>query len=380
MNAALTRVGAVAAKEFTHVRRDRRVLAMVLVLPVVMLLLLAYAISFDVRNVPTAVVDLDHTPASQSYARDFATSGLFHVVRNEDSMAALDDLFDRNVVRVAVVIPAGFARTLANGQQADVGVLIDGSEPNSAKVAQAYAGALNQLHSQELTVAWADAQGIDLSQVGMVEGRLRTWYNPERRSSDFLIPGLMVVVIMIVTVMQTAVTLVKEREQGTEEQLRVSPLRRIELMLGKLLPWTLVAFVDVVAITALGMVVFGVPLRGSVAALAVGAALLIVAALSLGLIISAVAPSVVVANIAGLVVAFLPAFLLSGFAFALDQIPPFLQGVSYAFPARHMVALSREVFLKGAGFTEVWPQLAWLAGYAVVALAVAARLQRRRAR
>ena len=171
MNATLTRIGAVAAKEFTHVRRDRRVLAMVLVLPMVMLLLLAYAISFDVRNVPTAIVDLDHTPASQSYARDYATSGLFDVVRHEDSMTALDALFDRNVVRVAVVIPAGFARTLASGHEADVGVLIDGSEPNSAKVAQAYAGALNQLHSQGLTLAWADAQGIDVSQIGMVEAQ-----------------------------------------------------------------------------------------------------------------------------------------------------------------------------------------------------------------
>ncbi|MGB8021277.1 MAG: ABC transporter permease [Candidatus Nanopelagicales bacterium] len=379
MSATLTRIGAVAAKEFTHVRRDRRILAMVLVLPALMLLLMAYAISFDVRNVPTVIVDLDRTPASQSYGRAFATSDLFDVVGHEDSMAAVDDLFGRNVIRVAVVIPAGFARTLAGDEQAQVGILIDGSEPNSAKVAQAYVGALNQLHSQELTRAWADTQAIDTSQFPMVDFRLRTWYNPERRSSDFLIPGLMVVVIMIVTVQQTAVTLVREREQGTEEQLRVSPLRRTELMVGKLLPWTLIAFADVLVITVLGVVVFGVPLRGSLAALGAGAVLLIVASLSLGLIISAVAPSVVVANIAGLLVAFLPAFLLSGFAFALDQIPLILQGISYAFPARHMVALSREVFLKGAGFGEVWPELAWLAAYAAIALLVAAQLQRRRA-
>lgn len=376
---AVTRVGAVAAKEFTHVRRDRRVLAMVLVLPALMLLLMAYAISFDVRHVRTVIVDLDHTPASQSYARAFARSDLFDVVSREESMAAADDLLGRNLVEVAVLIPAGFARTLASDETAQVAVLIDGSEPNSAKVAQAYVGALNQLHSQDLIRAWADQQGIDTSQLGMVDFRLRTWYNPERRSSNFLIPGLMVVVIMIVTVQQTAVTLVKEREQGTQEQLRVSPLRRTELMVGKLLPWTLIALADVLVITILGVVVFGVPLRGDPAALAAGSILLIVASLSLGLIISAVAPTVDVANIAGLLIAFLPAFLLSGFAFALDQIPPVLQAVSYAFPARHMVALSREVFLKGAGFAQVWPDLAWLAAYAAVALFIAALLQRRRA-
>lgn len=379
MSGTLTRVGAVAAKEFTHVRRDRRILAMVLVLPALMLLLMAYAISFDVRHVRTVIVDMDRTPASQSYARAYAASDLFDVIGHEDSTTAVDDLFGRNLVEVAVLIPAGFARTLASDETAQVAILIDGSQPNSARVAQAYAGALNQLRSQDLIRAWADSQGVDTSQIGMIDFRLRTWYNPERRSSNFLIPGLMVVVIMIVTVQQTAVTLVKEREQGTEEQLRVSPLRRTELMVGKLLPWTLIALADVLLITMLGVFLFGVPLRGSVAALAAGAVLLVLASLSLGLIISAVAPSVDVANIAGLLIAFLPAFLLSGFAFALDQIPAILQVVSYAFPARHMVTLSREVFLKGGGFVEVWPELAWLAAYAAVALLVAALLQRRRA-
>ncbi len=377
---ALIRIRAIAAKEFTHVRRDRRALAMVLVVPVIQLLLFAYAISFDVRHLPTVVVDLDNTAASASYARAYAASELFDVVSREGSLPAVDELFQRNTVRVAVVIPAGFGRSLASGEQAQVGVLIDGSEPNAAKVAQAYAGALSQRFGQAVAYSWADTQGVDVSQFGMVDTRLRTWYNPERRSSNFLIPGLMVVVIMIVTVQQTAVTLVREREQGTEEQLRVSPLRYGELMVGKLLPWTTLAFVDVLAITLIGMGVFGVPLRGSVTALAAGATLFIFASLALGLIISARAPSIEVANIAGLMLAFLPAFILSGFAFPLDQIPQFLQFFSYLFPARHMVTLSREVFLKGAGWADVQPELLWLAGYALVAASIAALLERRRAR
>jgi ABC-2 type transport system permease protein len=380
VNRSLARMGAVAVKEFTHVRRDRRVLAIVLVLPVLLTVLLGFAISFDVRHLPTALVDLDSTPASRAYGQAYAASELFDVVARPATLASAEQLLDRDAVRVVVVIPAGFGRALAGAERTEVAVLIDGSETNAAKVAQAYAGALNQQRSQQLTLEWADRQGIDTSTLGAVEASVRTWYNPDRSSSDFLVPGLMVVVIMIVAVQQTAVTLVRERELGTQDQLMISPLRRVELMVGKLAPWALIAFADMAMITALGLVVFGVPLRGSVAALTVGASLFVLAALSLGLIVSAVSPTVDVANIAGLVIAFLPAFMLSGFAFPLDQIPVALQAISYLFPARHMVALSREVFLKGAGFEQVWPELAWLALYAAVALAIAVGLQRRRAR
>ena len=378
MRGTLTRIGAIAAKEFKHLGRDPRMLGAVLIMPVVQLLLFAYAISFDVRNVPTVVIDLDRTPASQSYVRAYTGSDLFDVLGQEESLDAVDQLFDRNLARVAVVVPAGFAEALARGDKAQVAVLVDGSEPNSAKIAQAYAVALNQLYGQQLTFAWADTQGIDIRQVGMLEARLRTWYNPERRSSDFLIPGLMVVVIMIVTVQQTAVTLVRERDQGTAEQMEVSPLRRTELMVGKLLPWTILAFIDVAVITVLGIFGFGIPLRGSPAALALGAALFVFASLGIGLIISALAPSLDTANIIALLIAFLPAFLLSGFAFALDQIPVALEWFSRIFPARYMVTISRGVFLKGLGIADLWQELVALAVYALAVLLLAARLHGRR--
>ncbi len=378
MSPALTRIGAISAKEFRHLGRDPRMLGAVLIMPVIQLILFAYAISFDVRHVPTVVIDLDRTPASQSYVQAYQASDLFDVVADQDRLDAVDSMFDRNEARVAVVIPSGFANTLARGEKAQVAVLVDGSEPNSAKIAQAYSVALNQIYGQRLTFAWADTQGLDVSQVGMVEARLRTWYNPERRSSDFLIPGLMVVVIMIVTVQQTAVTLVRERDQGTAEQMEVSPLRRTELMVGKLLPWTILAFVDVAVITALGIYVFGIPLRGSPAVLALGAALFVFASLGIGLIISAVAPTLDTANITALLIAFLPAFLLSGFAFPLDQIPVALEWFSRIFPARYMVTISRGVFLKGLGFADLWQELAALAVFSLVVLLIAARLHGRR--
>lgn len=380
MRATLDRIGAVSRKEFRHLWRDPRVVGMVLLLPVVQLLLFAYAISFDVTHLPTIVVDNDRTPASQEYLRNYAGSPFFSIVSYADDPAAVERAFERDEARIGVVIPAGFGRQLAAGGQAQVAVHIDGSEPNSAKVAQAYTNALNLQYSQRVAIAWADTQGYDTASAGQLEPRVRTWYNPERRSAIFLIPGLMVVIIAIVTIQQTAVTLVRERDLGTADQLAVSPLRRIELMVGKLLPWTLLAFIDVAVIVALGIGVFGVPLRGDPVVLAAGAALFVFCALGMGLVVSALAPSVDVANIAALVVGFLPSFLLSGFVFALDQIPTVLQWISMVFPARYMIEISRGVFLKGTGWVELWPEFAALGAYAVLAIVVASVLHTRRSR
>ena len=378
MKAALTRVTAVAGKEFKHLRRDPRALATVLILPVLQLLLFAYAISFDVKNVPTVVLDQDNTPASRHYLQSYLSSDFFDVLGSANDFAQIDQLFDQNKVRIAVIVPSGFAHSLDLGEKAQVAVLTDGSEPTSAQLGQAYAIALNASYSQRVVVEWADRQGLDLAQAGEIEPRVRTWYNPEHKSSDFLIPGLMVVIIMIVTVQQTAVTLVREREQGTGEQMTVSPLRRGELMVGKLLPWTLLAFADMLVIALVGIWVFDLPLRGNTGFLAASSVVFVFSALGLGLIISAVAPSLETANIVGLLIAFLPAFLLSGFAFPLESIPTPLQWLSYAFPGRYMVTISRGVFLKGAGFSELWPELAALTAYALVVLLASSLLYRRR--
>ena len=378
MKAALTRVTAVAGKEFKHLRRDPRALATVLILPVLQLLLFAYAISFDVKNVPTVVLDQDNTPASRQYLQTYLSSEFFDVLGSANDLAQIDQLFDQNKVRIAVIIPSGFAHSLDLGEKAQVAVLTDGSEPTSAQLGQAYAIALNASYSQRVAVEWANRQGLDLAQAGEIEPRLRTWYNPEQKSSDFLIPGLMVVIIMIVTIQQTAVTLVREREQGTGEQMTVSPLRRGELMVGKLLPWTLLAFADMLVIALVGIWVFDLPLRGSLGFLAASSVVFVFSALGLGLIISAVAPNLETANIVGLLIAFLPAFLLSGFAFPLESIPTPLQWLSYAFPGRYMVTISRGVFLKGAGFSELWPELAALTAYALVVLLASSLLYRRR--
>lgn len=380
MIASLTRVAAIALKEFRHLGRDPRSLLAVVITPVLQLLLFAYAISFDVDHVATIVVDFDQTPASRAYLAKYESSTLFEVVARGERLRDVDEAFATGRAQVAVVVQPGFGRALDVGERGQVAVLIDGSEPNQSRISQAYSVALNQLYDQQITRDWADAQGIDLSGLGQLEPRIRTWYNPERRSSDFLIPGLMAVILAIVTVQQTAVTLVRERILGTQEQLETSPLRRPELMVGKLLPWTLIAFADVVMITVLGWLVFDLPMRGSWATLALGAVLFVFASLGIGLAISAVAPSMETANISALLAAFLPGFLLSGFAFPLDQIPFWLEWISRAFPARYMVTIGRGVFLKGAGFAELWPELLSLTVFAMVMLVASSLLHARRRR
>lgn len=377
MRAGLKRIAAIAGKEFVHISRDWRMITAVAIMPLLQLLLFAYAIGFDVRNVPTVVYDADHSTQSRAYLDAASQSGFFRIVGTVDSNEQIDRAFDQGRARVAIVVKRGFGTALAQNRAAEAAVLIDGSEPNSAELGRTYAMALNNVFGQRVLASWAAARGTVVS-MGSLEPRVRAWYNPERSSADFLVPGLMVVIIMIVTVQQTAVTLVKERESGTLEQILVSPIRRAELILGKVAPWALLGFVDTVAITAISLVVFHVPLRGDVVLLGVAMFLFVLCSLSIGLVISAVAPTIESANMVGLLISFLPGFLLSGMAFRLASVPWPLQVVSYAFPGRYMVDISRGVFLRGAGWSILWPQVLQLAVYSAIGLGLATALNRKR--
>jgi len=372
------RIVTIARKEFVHISRDWRIIGAILVLPLAQLLLFAYAISFDVRNVPAIVFDADNSAASRAYVEAATNSGFFIARGSVTSYAQIDQAFDRNQARAAIVIAKGFGRAIAEGGTAQATVLLDGSEPNSAELGRTYAAALNHVFGSRVLAEWSGTRGASVPAVGSLDPRVRIWYNPGRSSAAFLIPGLMAVIIMIVTVQQTAVTLVTERVEGTLEQLLISPLRQIELVLGKVLPWAILGFLDTVVITAVSLAVFNVPLRGDVLVLATGMLAFVVSSLSIGMVISAVAPSIESANLIAIVISFLPGFMLSGMAFPLESVPPFLQAVSYLFPGRYMVDISRGVFLRGAGWSILGPQVLELFVYAAVALTLASLLSRRR--
>ena len=374
----MNRILAIAQKELLHIVRDRRNLAFVLIMPIFMLLLFAYALSFDVRNVPTVTLDMDRTAQSRLYLDSISHSSFFQVVGSVPDVKAADAAFQKGQARVVVLVRQGFGDKVVSGGKGEVQVLLDGSEPNSAQLGQAYANALSRQYGQRVTMAALERRGAQPGQFGSLQPHVRLWYNPEANSSWYLVPGLIVVIIMIIAVQQTATTLVREEDAGTLEQLLVSPLHRMELVVGKVAPWIVIVALDTVIISLAAVFVFGIPFLGSVWLFAFGVTLFVLCCLALGIFISSRSTSVEVANQTALLVSFLPAFMLSGFVFPIANIPPVLQWVSYLFPARYMIVIVRTLFLKGAGWDVLWAQYAMLTAYAVIALTLASVSYRRK--
>jgi ABC-2 type transport system permease protein len=374
----MRRIWAIARKEFIHIIRDKRLLIVILAMPLLQLFLYSYALLFDVRNLPTATLDFDHTTQSRQYLDTLQKSNYFLVNKTLGSYSEVDKAFESNNDKVVVVVGAGFGDNLAAGRTANVQILIDGSDANSAQLAQGYSAALSRVYGGKVLVTQAEAKGFSTSSLASLGANTRVWYNPEGKSAAYFVPGLIVVLVTMVMVLQTANTLVKEKDMGTYEQLIVSPIRKIELMLGKIAPWSLIGAMEIIIISTIGIFVFQVPFRGSVLILVVASLLYVVSTLGMGLIISAVASSVDVANqLAGLV-SFLPTFMLSGFIFPVSSMPLVLQAVSYLFPGRYFMVITRTVFLKGGGLEVLWPQMIALTIFAVVIITLAASLYRER--
>jgi ABC-2 type transport system permease protein len=375
----MRRILAIARKEFIHIMRDKRLLGVILVMPLIQLFLYAYALSFDVKHLPTATLDLDKSVASRQYIDALSQSNYFTVTNVLGRYADIDPAFESNQVKVAVVVGAGFGSDIAAGRAGKVQVLVDGSDANAAQLGGAYSGALSRIFGAKVVISQLEAKGFSASAAAGLSSSTRTWYNPEGISAAYFVPGLIVVLVTMITVLQTANTLVREKENGTYEQLIVSPIKRIELMVGKIAPWAVIGALDIVIISVVGILVFQIPFRGSPFILALASLLYVICTLGLGLIVSARASSVDTANQLGALVSFLPTFMLSGFVFPISSMPPVLQFLSYLFPARYFMVITRTVFLKGGTFGVLWPQLAALATFAVLIIILAASMYRERA-
>lgn len=374
----MRRILAIARKEFIHIMRDKRTLGVILIMPLLQLFLYAYALSFDVKQLPTATLDLDRSAYSRQYIDALSQSNYFTVNNGLTSYAQVDQALESNADKVVVVVAPGFGNAIAAGRAGSVQVLVDGSDANSAQIGSAYAGALSRIFGAKAAVSQLEAKGYSTSSASGLSSATRTWYNPEGRSAAYFVPGLIVVLVTMVTVLQTANTLVKEKENGTYEQLVVSPIKKIELMVGKIAPWAVIGALDIVVIAIVGILVFQIPFRGSVAIFAVASLLYVICTLGLGLIVSARATSVDSANQLAALVSFLPTFMLSGFVFPISSLPAALQWLSYLFPARYFMVIVRTVFLKGGSLAVLWPQLAGLLIFAIAIVALAASLYRER--
>jgi drug efflux transport system permease protein len=359
------RLRAILIKELHHIVRDSRSLALALFMPVMMLLLYGYALSLDVDHVPTLVYDQDQTSASRDLIRQFAGSRFFDVQGYVADYSAIDRAIDRNRILMAVVIPRNYGQHLDAGEQSPVQIIIDGSDSNTASIVQGYAESVVRGYSANVRSVVMNRRGGERL-VPAVDARLRVWYNSSLESKNYVVPGLVAVILQIMAGLLTSLTIAREWEMGTMEQLLSTPLRPVEIVLGKMLAYFVVGVADAVVALVVGLLVFQVPFRGSPLFMAVAVCVFLVGVLFWGVFVSATAKTQLQAYQMGVLSSFLPAFLLSGFVFAIESMPPAIQVITHIIPARYIVTILKGVFLKGVGLRILWGELGFLALYAIL--------------
>lgn len=365
------RIRAVARKEWIQLRRDRRSMLLAFGLPVLMLLFFGYAISWDVRDLRLALLDEDGGRRSRQLVEAFEASGYFRVTHHLTGSSDVDPLLDHGRINAALLIPPDFTRNLVAGRPAPIQLLLDGADANTATIALNYADAIVTRYSRAVLL-----RGRILEPPITVDARV--WYNPTLESRTMIVPGLIAVIMSIIAAMLTALTIAREWERGTMEQLASTPVHRLEVVFGKLIPYVAIGLADVIMAVAAGVVVFAVPLRGNLLLLATLTLLFLIGALGLGMFISAALRSQVLATQVAMVVTYLPALLLSGFLFDIDSMPTALRAITYVIPARYYIDVTRGVFLKGVGLEALWVQALSMLLFAVVGLGLAAANFRKR--
>jgi ABC-2 type transport system permease protein len=365
----LARLLAVARKEVIQIRRDPRSLGMAFVIPMILLFLFGYGLTLDVDNLKTIVYDQDRTAASRGFLAEFQESGYFTVVASARNYQDVEWALDSGKAQVGLIIPRNFARDLALGRQVPVQALLDGGDSNTATIGLSYLEAIGRRYSDRIVLGRAGLARREPA----VENRLRVWYNPELQSKNYIVPGLIAVIMMVIAALLTSLTVAREWERGTMEQLIATPVRVPELVLGKLLPYFGIGFLDVTLAALAGTLVFRVPFRGNAALFLALSLVFLLGALSLGMLISIKAKSQLVASQVAMVVTFLPSFLLSGFMYDIGNMPGWLQAITYAFPARYFVTILKGIFLKGVGLRMLAVEAAFLALFSLIVTAAANR-------
>lgn len=367
---------AIFRKECQHIVRDWRSLVLAIAVPLSLILLFGYALTLDVDRIPTAVLDWDRTPQSRAFIHRLDGSRFFNV----EAAGSFEEIragIDRHRLLMGVVIPADFAEKLAAGEEAAVQVVLDGSDSNTASIAAGYAEAVVQDHAASLREEAAQRRGAGELKIP-VAPRVRVIYNTELKSKNFIIPGLIAVIMSIVAGMLTSLTIAREWEGGSMEQLLSTPVRPAELLLGKLCAYFLVGMADMAIALIVGVGFFGVPLRGSLFLLVFCSALFLFGTLCWGIFLSTVTRSQLLAFQVSLLSTFLPAFLLSGFLYSIENMPLVIQQITRIVPARYFVAILQGVFLKGTGLAVLWPQVVFLVLYAALIFGVAVRKMRQK--
>jgi ABC-2 type transport system permease protein len=371
------RLKAVARKEVIHIIRDVRSLSIVVIMPVVLVLFFGYGVSLDLKHLPIYVYDREGSEQSQALLKHFQSSDYFEIVRVVNNYSELVKALDDGRAKMAFVIPYDFSEKLRAGGTVSVQALVDATDDNTANIIIGYTQALVQVYSNDVQLEWLQRRGQQV-QPPPLSVETRTWYNENLESSAFIVPGVLAVVMSVIGAFLTSLTVAREWERGTMEQLISTPVTPLEIMLGKLVPYFLVGLFDAGVCVVLAIFWFQVPFRGTVMALFISSALFLIALLCLGFFISVVTKNQLAASQIALVATFLPAFLLSGFLFAIEQMPQFVQLVTRILPARYYVSSLKMIFLKGTPVVMLYPQLVPLAMFALVLAALATRVFQKR--
>ena len=373
----LTRLSALMRKEMLQIVRDPRTLALVFIMPILQLVLLGYAATSDVRNIPLVVLDQDKSPASRTLLESFRAADYFRQAFDVNSESELRNLIDAGSARAGIIIPPDYSSRLAAGRPAQVAFIIDGSDPAIAGTTLAAATLIGQARATALSVERLAARGLAVAAAPAIEVRTRVWYNPDLIAAYYMIPAVVGLILQFLTVILTATAIVRERERGTIEQLIVTPLRASELIVGKLAPYVLIAFIDTIEILAGGVLLFGVPINGSLPLLLLLSGLFLISNLGVGLLISTITSTQQEAIIVAIFYN-LPSIFLSGFIYPVAAMPRVLQFVSLAIPLRYYLIVVRGIVLKGVGMPALWPEVIALSIFAVVVItSAAARFKKR---
>ncbi len=359
-------------KEFIQLRRDPRLLPVIFISPILQLLLLGYAANLDVRNIPTVVCDMDRSAAGREFVEGFLNSGYFTAAAQVERLAAIDRFLDHGDAGLAIVIPRGFGDDIAAGRQARVMIIADGSESQSASVGVNYATMIATRFSQKIMFGVLErAKGAELRPV-IINPELRVWYNPELKSRNFLVPGVLALILLIMTMTLASLGIVRERETGTMEQLIVTPIRPYQLIVGKLLPFVLIGLVDAVFVLAVARFWFVIPFRGSLALLFAGCLAFMLNTLGIGLFLSTISRTQQQAMLTSLFFV-LPQIVLSGFVFPIENMPKVFQAATLVIPIRYFFVIIRGIMLKGVGLADLWEQFASLLvlGTVILSLSIA---------
>ena len=364
------RIWAVARKEGIHIIRDWRSLVMGIAIPILLLILFGYALTLDVDEVPLVVWDQSGTQTSRNFMSRFEGSPYFALRRIVQTYAEVERAIDAGEALVALVIPVDFAMDVGSGRTARAQAIVDGSDSNTATIVVGYLETVARTYNQDLAIEQA-ARSSGRTVTVPLDLRPRVWFNADMESKNYIIPGLIAVIMMVIAAMLTSLTVAREWETGTMEQIISTPLKGPELILGKLLPYFGIGMLDVLIAVLMGEFVFEVPLRGNVALLFSMAAIFLAGALSLGMLISIVTKFQLLASQLAMVVTFLPAFLLSGFMYDISNMPNAIQAITHVVPARYFVSLLKGIYLKGIGLELLMLEAALLAGFGLVVLLAA---------